>query len=379
MDKSGQLIDQIYGAALDGGAWPVALQTFQELFACNSVGLYSVNLQQPGAALVAMRDIEEDWIDRYVEQFLYDNPWMRVPEYQVPGRVRTDRSLDEHYRQPGYYHGTALYNEWMKPQDFIYSLGCNLLQDRQLLTKFYLYRGRRAGPFSPQDISRCQQLCAHMMRATRLARRLALQETRLDQYRHLLDRLDMGVVLLDGQGRVTQANAFAQALFRQCDGLHTRGKVLQAGHRDDQRQLNLAIADALELCDGRTLAPPRATSVRRADGKRPLTVLPMPLPRSDNPFLIDPAVVALLITDPEHEPMLPADWLRSRYGLTATEARLVQQLSRGGNLRHVAEQAGLTYETARWYLKGIFQKTGTSRQAALLHLVLSERGTAGYN
>ena len=47
-------------------------------------------------------------------------------------------------------------------------------------------------------------------------------------------------------------------------------------------------------------------------------------------------------------------------------------------LREAAEINGVTYETARWHLKNIFQKTGTVRQSELIRLLLSEQAlTAG--
>lgn len=379
MDRSSQIIDQIYGAALDASAWSGALQSLQKQFDCSSVGLYSVNRHCSGVSLVAMHGIDRAWIDAYVDQFLYDNPWIEAPEYQRPGRLRTDRSLDEHHRQPGFYRRTTLYNEWMKPQDFIYTLGTNLLQDEQIRTKLYLYRAHRAGPFSKREIQRCQYFTAHMMRAVQLARHLALQDARLGEMQNLLDRLELGVVFLDDQGRITQVNPFAQALLRQGDGLRARSKRLETCHRDDQQGLDQTIAEVLDLRQGRSDAIPRMASARRASGKRPLNVIPAPLPHVNNPFLLNQSALVLLISDPEVEPMMPGDWLRRRYGLTATEIRLVQQLTQGISLRQAAERSGLTYETARWYLKGIFQKTGTSRQAALMHLLLSDRMIAGYN
>ncbi len=69
---------------------------------------------------------------------------------------------------------------------------------------------------------------------------------------------------------------------------------------------------------------------------------------------------------------VPTDALRARYSFSATEARLAQSLSRGVPLREAADTAGLTYETARWHLKGIFQKTGTARQTDLVRLLLAD-------
>jgi len=41
-------------------------------------------------------------------------------------------------------------------------------------------------------------------------------------------------------------------------------------------------------------------------------------------------------------------------------------------LREAAKVRATSYETARWRLKILFQKTGTHRQAELIRLLLSE-------
>jgi DNA-binding CsgD family transcriptional regulator len=61
-----------------------------------------------------------------------------------------------------------------------------------------------------------------------------------------------------------------------------------------------------------------------------------------------------------------ADFLETRFGLRPGEARLVALLSEGTSLRSCAEALDIQYETARSYLKSVFQKTGTHRQAELV-------------
>ena len=61
-----------------------------------------------------------------------------------------------------------------------------------------------------------------------------------------------------------------------------------------------------------------------------------------------------------------ADFLEIRFGLSPAEARLVVLLFAGASLRSCAKALGIKYETARSYLKSVFQKTGTHRQAELV-------------
>src|SRR5262245_2796466 len=61
-----------------------------------------------------------------------------------------------------------------------------------------------------------------------------------------------------------------------------------------------------------------------------------------------------------------ADFLENRFDLTPAQARLVVLLFAGASLRSCAKVLGIKYETARSYLKSVFQKTGTHRQAELV-------------
>ena len=65
------------------------------------------------------------------------------------------------------------------------------------------------------------------------------------------------------------------------------------------------------------------------------------------------------------------DFLKNRFGLTPSQARLVIHLTAGHSLRSSAKALGVKYETVRSYLKWVFQKTGTHRQAELVLTVFS--------
>jgi DNA-binding CsgD family transcriptional regulator len=74
----------------------------------------------------------------------------------------------------------------------------------------------------------------------------------------------------------------------------------------------------------------------------------------------------LLAVANETREISQADFLEDRFDLTPAQARLVVHLVAGTSLRSCAKALGIKYETARSYLKSVFLKTGTHRQAELV-------------
>jgi DNA-binding CsgD family transcriptional regulator len=72
--------------------------------------------------------------------------------------------------------------------------------------------------------------------------------------------------------------------------------------------------------------------------------------------------------------MPQAAFLKTKFGLTTAEARLVLRLMMGDSLQCAANALGIKYETVRTHLKSIFQKTGTRRQAELVIVVIQAMG-----
>lgn len=110
--------------------------------------------------------------------------------------------------------------------------------------------------------------------------------------------------------------------------------------------------------------------ISRRQPQRPLQVTVTPV-RFGGPARLDCLAAALVfISDPEVAPRSRQGVLRSLFGLSPTEARITGLLASGAELATIAAQLRMTLGTARFHLKAIFRKTGTSRQADLVRLVL---------
>src|SRR5690606_26451301 len=249
------IIDLAYSAAVEPDGWPRAVSSMASRYRAISAGLYVGDLAAGRVELFSLHGIEPCYVKRYVDQYLCDNPWS-IDAMQAVGRVRTDTSLDEHHRRPGYYRSTALFNEWMKPQDFIYTLGVNLCVDEHRQTKLFLYRPERAGPYTARDIAHFRRLTRHLITAVKVAGRFAAARREAGELRHVLDQLRFGIVLLSADGRVLEANAFAARLFAHRDGLTVAHGRLTACRRPAGVALRNALRAAIAVRKGLDDAAP---------------------------------------------------------------------------------------------------------------------------
>src|SRR5690606_21873486 len=223
-----------------------------------AAGLYIGDLAEKRVELVTLQGIDSAYVESYVARYLADeNPWA-IPSLQQCGYVRTDTALDDYHRSSGFYRGTSLFNEWMKPQDFVYTLGVNLAGNETRQTKLFVYRPERAGPYAEGELARFRRLTRHLMSAVAMAGRVSAATRAASDLLHALDRARFGLVLLDDEGHVLEANAFARQLFERRDGLGVLRGRLVATQRASAKGLATALRAAQTVNGGSPAQAPAA-------------------------------------------------------------------------------------------------------------------------
>jgi DNA-binding CsgD family transcriptional regulator/PAS domain-containing protein len=185
-------------------------------------------------------------------------------------------------------------------------------------------------------------------------------------FRCAVNLLDLGIVLLDGAGSLLFANVRADRLLDTGDGLRRLGTTLGATAFEDAVRLQTAIGMALQADSGCGTAPP--VMLRRQHG-RPIVALVVRCPATPSQ-LCDPAALVYLL-DPDTDTDRLIGPVCEGYGLTVAESQLVRSLVSGATLTEAAELQRIRPDTARTYLKQVFAKTGTHRQAELVRIMLS--------
>jgi DNA-binding CsgD family transcriptional regulator/PAS domain-containing protein len=233
-------------------------------------------------------------------------------------------------------------------------------------------------PFGEGEMALLRLLSPHIRRAVMIADLLDARALERDMLSAALDRLAVGIVLTDAEGRIAHTNEAADRIFD--DGSIVRRVVDQLAARDSSasRELAQAIADA---ASGTTVDLPRSGIVVPLKGEagRDLAAWVLPLDSGLRRQLAAgfAARVAIFIRELGDTSPFPAELFVRRYAITPAESRVMLLIVQGMTVAEAAETLGISLPTAKTHLARLFDKTGTSRQADLVRLAMSALAPTG--
>jgi DNA-binding CsgD family transcriptional regulator/PAS domain-containing protein len=196
------------------------------------------------------------------------------------------------------------------------------------------------------------------------------QRHEVDPVREAVDRLPIGLVVVDASGRILSTNATAKAILVRADGLiQTNGRIGACQHLEAKSLLRcideIACGVGSAGRDGGT-----ALRVTRRSGEAGYILLLSPLgePRETAGVAGETRVLVLIEDLATAAPRI-GDHLKCIFEFTAAEATVAAGLAEGRTPRDIAEKRGVRLSTVRTQLKAILAKTGVSRQADLVRLI----------
>jgi len=223
-------------------------------------------------------------------------------------------------------------------------------------------------------IRRLQQLSPHLCRAFEASLLMSASADGRRQLSVVLELLPNAALLLDGRGRIMQANTAAEALLRRSDGIafDAGGSIQLISALPGERQaLARALKEALDVAIGNGARRFEPVRISCPSGAAPLLTVAVPLPRPSFAFwdLVAPARALVVIVDPSAKARTTASAIQAAYGLTAAEARVALLLASGVNGAQMPALLCVTAATIKTHLKRCFEKTGVHSQAELSRLL----------
>lgn len=368
------LAGRFYDAALDSAAWEPAITRLMDAFD-SSIGAFVQGTRQNPPAI--LKDIHVG-IEATPEQMkLYGELQGEDPRvdwaFKNFGRAGASNLVID----ADVMRGSEMYQQLLDDADIEYTLMLPEIVDERTLASLSVTRGKAAAPFDADDVDTLQGLRPHLLRALRTQGRLGESDLMLRDLREALDRLPIGVLLMDESGRAVFVSRAAERLLGNADGLQLQDGRIEAEHLGAARRLRGLLDEALAAARGDHLPQEDTMSVPRSSGRAAYEILVAPL-RADRLGVWPgrPAAMAI-VHDPSARTEMPAKLVQRLYSLSPAEARLSAALADGWSLKEYAGRTEISVETARSQLKSAMAKTGTHRQPELVRMLL--RGPAAYS
>lgn len=374
LETLNQLILQIYDAAIEPARWSKFLESMSDICNGQPMGLLLHDKLSKKSycnipdSFVNFVRAESEWIADFERYYCTINPWMeqfaRLPE----GAIACTSTLirDE------IFFGTEFYNDWLKKMGYRYSLGAPVIHKDSLIITLF---GLRTSMASPEELKLCKLIIPHIQRACTLQMNMVSCHALMNAGYSVLDRFSMGILLLDGKGRVCFANKAAETILQKQDGFFmTKESCCEAGDLSETAQLQHLIGHVVQTGSGEGLSSGGALRIGRMPPKRPLQILVSPL-RCNEFTTINDICGVIFVSDPddddEEKNQSENELLQQLYGLTTAQSQLAQALSKGVSIEDYAKRHRVTLNTARTHLKQLLIKTNTHRQGELVHILLS--------
>jgi len=174
-----------------------------------------------------------------------------------------------------------------------------------------------------------------------------------------LSAMSPAVAVVDGESRIVYYNDSAGEVLKTHKGIIIdRNGAMTVNASGERKEFKQAIQKAALNED----SVPKFVSLTAPDDFEPLTAVVTPLGQQR---------VAVMFTVPGRFAPPSIESLIDLFGLTPVEAVIAQTIASSGTVEDAASNSNVTQETARTYLKRIFQKTGVRRQVDLVQLILS--------
>ena len=379
-----RLVRLIYHGAIEQPPWHTTLPAMREIIDAQVVSLVlrPPTAENPGIILNSVRPESgeqasksrladsEDWeVTAYREQFFSLDPFVNLPLDKI---ISLDDLLSDADLMASDY-----YQHYLQPIELFRILGVDTGESDGLLARLRFSRRREETNFSSRDREVLSLLTPHLRQALAIYGRLNQMTSERDIYAGAVDQLSVATIILDEKGNLINTNAMASALLSEGDGLSLRGKRLHIEGRNTNRELQAALASVIGAQQSGETSLVKALRVPRPGGRSALGLVVRPVPMSEwSEGQVGPCV-AVFISDPDQRDSASQQTLGELFSLTPAEANVAILLARGLSLAEVSKAQNISPHTARAQLKSIFAKTGVSRQAELVRMVIKSVASLG--
>ena len=373
-DPRRETLIAIYDAAVDADGWERVADEMTRVVGSRGCWFFvsEASEERPwqlGAGSRMWRNLPEGVVDRYVRTLAhYEKPafdkLMRLPRRTLitteqpetmldPTREREDsRYLIEHF---GCFHRAAF----------------RLNDDPGWFDSITLQYDAALERIPPEGLERSRNYLAHIGKALETGRAYRLLRLRHAAVLAALDHVRVGMVVALAGGDAIVANASAERLIGEADGLHrdVQGRLRLHDEAADGR-----LRRAIGMLAGTAAGTGRTSAVtlfapRRGDAQ-PLLLEVTPLRDALGEIGPDIVGVMIAVVDPGDGTAVDIHRLAAHVGLSDAERAVCEHLVRGHASARIAEERDIGPDAVDARIASAFRKCGVASRTELVRLAL---------
>ena len=366
--ETDDIISRIYQGPLEAKPWQSFLRALRLRMDCE-VAAISLSPGRTDAAPLVIWDRRDSTKEAQLRELAADHARLAHLDHlslslKRPGDIFT---LDEVIPRAKLLK-SEFYKKIIKPHDIEHQLGMYFAEPSGWECNIGLMNGAKKPNFGKAEKDFFMGFRPHLEKALEIYARLKRNQLEKEILEDSLDRLAIGTVILDGRGRVIDTNRAARETIKVTRAMALVDDRLVLKKPDDNIRLARAVKQAIAArkTPNTFVEALRITSQTEPD----LGLLVKSMPLTDRYQAdVSPSVI-IYVGDSAQRNLAQEGFIAQLFGLTPTEAFLATLLANGFTLAEAAAKLGVTENTIRGYAKKIFAKTGVSRQADLVRLIL---------
>lgn len=372
-----ELIVRAYDVVTAPQQWQPVLNEITGFLEARASNIFYGDSQHPELHGVIVSDVLDGLLDdeENVEIIEAERPlYSAIPEIIGSLEMTTEADLLGEYNRLGYppMQLDGIYR-WLREKYGIYHRMTSPLNKRPNYFDFLTVHYGDSCTTPPQEaMQRCNQLLPHLAKAIEINRPFALLEARYRAVLDVLDRLQLGVIMLGKDRNVWLMNNAASIIIEKRDSLWV-------DHSHKLTGRGTSIQNILDACFSKLsvyvdLDSPQSIRIqlpREERGGVSAESYIADISLLNNQDLNSRAGFVMVLVDPDRSEIVDLSNFATLFGLTRVEAAVCDLLIKGYTNREIAESRNVSYETVATQVKALFAKTSSRRRSDIVHLAHS--------
>ena len=234
-----------------------------------------------------------------------------------------------------------------------------------------LTRMKSRGRFTDKEKSRFKSVLPHLSKAPELNRWVTDLEQRYRAVLSVLDKLMVGLIILDKRGSVVVANEKARSLS-DISGTYSfvRSGQLKIFDEEKQTAFKQMISMTADTASGQANCDGGQIVLKNRSSEQDILLEIMPI--RDDGFSDSDKIsgAAVFILEPSCAQLISTEGLSKIFDLTRSESQITRALVNGMDVKRIARERDTSEQTVRSQVKQVFGKTGAHSQLDLLRLAV---------